>query len=490
MSEALNKNKLAFTCIGNPDLINRLNSLRIGIWSENGTNTNSAVLLAEALGEVIGRLWLHLDAYGPLSEKFVNSANLAASSGGQPMPAAQRWNPPYNYVIAIGCNVPSEAGPGLRIGADGWKAMVGPRAYVSDNENPVGPAAMAAIIGSEIFKNLFADALNGRAKFLPESYMWSAWDFGNGDSPPCQPLDFNNLYVIGVGAVTHGMLWLLERWPLPITGTIHLIDQDKYDESNGQRYIGMRPEDIGASKAQHSANRLKLRHNQLKSVAHELDMNKYFEIERTNCRVPLVVVGVDSAEHRRQLALKLPRRIVNMWTEEEYLGSTRFGFGDGWACPFCVYPEDVISPFDETGLFSQETGLTPSRVRELLFSGEGLTEPDALVIIQKYPSQNVQELIGKPLRSVRGALCATGRINIPGTQDSADVPFAFSSFLAGIGGFVELIHELGQTIMDPGHWQLRVFSYPVPGNWNPRKPNPDCYLCSDEVIKEIMQQKY
>lgn len=493
MSDARSKNEAALVqTLGSTALATRLQTCRIGIWSAPGSQTYSGLLLAEALGEVLGRLWCTIDATGPLAQSFLQAAKQAAASGEQTLLAEEQWNPPYTFVLALGTNLPAGAGPGLRVGGAGWTAMIGPTAYVNQEANPVGPVAAAAIAAVEVFKAVFADALGERSRQLPTEWEWSAWDYGkNGPAPDPGPLLLDDVHMFGVGAVSQGLLWLLEHWPEEVRGSLHLIDQDGYDFSNGQRYIGMRPEDVNQPKPQQAAERLRKRHPGLVVADHNgQDMNRYFEHVRPDCRVRLAVAGMDSPEHRRQLALKLPRRVVNMWTEKEWLGAARFGIGDGWPCLFCVYPEDTTAPMDETGQLVAETGLNPARVRKLLFSGEGLTPEDINTIAQHYALPNAQTLVGKPLRSIRGMLCATGRLSLPEASSDADIPFAFSSLLAGIGGFIELIREIWHVTSEPGHWQFRVFSYPVPGNWERRSASPGCYLCGDELVPNIIEAKY
>jgi hypothetical protein len=144
------------------------------------------------------------------------------------------------------------------------------------------------------------------------------------------PLRCEDLHMFGVGAVTHGMLWVMERWPADISGDMYLIDQDAYGESNGQRYAGMRVDDIGFPKPGQATRRLRVRHPRLDVCPLDgVDMNRYFAESRPDCRVRLAVSGMDNPEHRRQLALKLPARVVNMWTEGDRLGAARFGIGDG-----------------------------------------------------------------------------------------------------------------------------------------------------------------
>jgi hypothetical protein len=492
MSEALRKNEAALvSLLGRNDLGGRLQDTRIGIWTDPAGARLSGALLAEALGDVLGRFWRHLDVAGPLADGFLRAAREAAASGGQPQLAATAWNPPYDAVVSIGVDPPANCGPAVTVGAAGWKALFGPRAFVDEDPNPVGPTAAAAIAASEIFKRRFADALGERAVALPEDYEWSAWDYGLNDAAPVvQPITVDDLHIIGAGAVTHALLWILQRWPCTVAGRAYVIDPDKYSESNGQRYAGMRASDLHCDKAERIAVRLHEQFPRLEVVPRVADMNQFFETERPDCRVRLVVIGVDSAEHRRQLALKLPRRVINIWTEGEWLGSARFGFSDGWPCLCCVYPEDASAPLDETGQFAQETGLPPARVRALLFSTAGLNEEDVSVLRQKYPLVDSQGLVGKPLRTVRGILCATARIRLQESGAEVDVPLAFCSLLAGVGGAVELLHEVWGAPSVPGRWKLRAFSYPVPGHWQPDGKRSTCYLCSDPLTAKTVAGKY
>jgi len=489
---AQDKNATALSAVVDSALKVRLESSRIGIWSDTNQEAKaSGLILAEALGELLGRLWRNLDAYGPYSDIVLKTASAAAASGMQPLSVSKQWAPPYDFVIAIGSDAPDNAGLFLRVGAIGWKAMLGTKAVVGDDMNPVGPAAAAAITAIEVFKKIFADALGDKAKQVPTDFEWSAWDYGKGGAAPATaPLHFASLHIFGVGAVTHGFLWLLERWPATVTGTIDLVDQDNYDVSNGQRYVGMREGNAECPKTRQAAERLRERHKGIEINDHAVDMNTYFESKLPSCNIPLAIIGVDSPEHRRQLALKLPKRVINMWTEGDWLGAARFGFEAGWPCLFCAYPENAAASLDETGQLSQETGLLPARVRELLFSGGGLNQADVSALAQKYGSQNVQGMLNKPLRNVRGALCATGKITLPGGAKDESVPFAFSSMFAGIAGFIELLHEIYKYQANPGHWQLRVYAYPVEGNWTSRGAKPDCYVCSDDLVHKIFLEKY
>jgi hypothetical protein len=199
--------------------------------------------------------------------------------------------------------------------------------------------------------------------------------------------------------------------------------------------------------------------------------------------------GLDSEDGRRQLALKLPKKIINMWTSDYHVGASQFSFDDNWPCLYCAYPESKEKIPDETGMIYKELQLPPPRIRELLFSGEGINESDALIIGRKL-GVDPKSIMNKPLRSVRGQMCSTGKIMSQQNTNETTVPLVFASGIAGIVGFIETLKEIKSIDNKPSQWQMAILKYPTEYSWSVRDKNPDCYLCSDEKIPEIIQKKY
>ena len=184
-----------------------------------------------------------------------------------------------------------------------------------------------------------------------------------------------------------------------IHGTIYLVDHDNYDDGNAQRYLGMPIDWIGKPKTEGLISRLKQTHPELNVIGRKMDMNSYFEQENRQCHVRLALCGLDSKYGRQQLAVKLPEKIINMWTDENRVGTTRFSFRRDQMCLYCMYPEQKEKARDEIGMLCNETGLKPSRIRELLDSGTGINEDEVLTIGRK---NNIRLVAGTPITSVRG----------------------------------------------------------------------------------------
>ncbi len=479
MKTAIEKNVQAFsTLFGDPALANYLRDRRIGVFFGDNSDTVSGRLLTEALADTLARLWPRIDSSGPLADLFLSTARKTAQSGQLPIDLNDRWAPPYDSVVVIGSGTVRDAGPIVWIGADGWKVSFGTNSRLGDSPLPIGPAAAAAIAAAEVFKQVFESKLESHGITPLGDGEWNLWNLGiDGSLPGEQNIVFPRTHVFGCGAVTHGLLWVLERWPTPVSGTILLIDHDVYDYTNGQRYVGMRPEDPSRIKVDALAERLQSSHPALKVLPFQQSMNDYFDFHEPIPSVTLAIVGLDSEESRRQAALKLPRRSINMWTDGHHLGSSRHGFRDGWPCLFCSYPEDISRQKDEVAIISSQTGLQPYRVRTLLDTGESLTPSDASLVVSKL-GRPANEVTGKSLRTILQQLCATGHVKLSGKVGDTDVPFAFSSLLAGVVGFRNIVKELQSPSDPPTRWTYDILQRPNPGLVQPASPRDNCYLCS------------
>ena len=501
MSEALEKNRHALRAVGGGAVSSRLiQTARIGAWT-GGARSRSAGLAAEALGELLGRFWHNIDAGGPSAGGLVGAAVRSSSACGVDSVVQSAWDPPYDFAIGLGEPIPPGCAAGsVTIGADGWTAFAGPGAPLGDDANPVGPLAAAALAAAEALKSVFGLGSRRGAARLPASHEWNAWYGAPLDGAPAPAassgLDLGEVHVFGVGAVSHALLWIVRRWPGRVTGRVRLIDPDTYDAGNPQRYIGTAPGDEGRPKASGMAQKLRQACPHLEAIAYDTDMNDYFARHNPDCMIRTAVCGLDSKEGRRQLGLKLPRTIVNMWTSGFHAGASTFSFDDGWPCMHCAYPPPVPGgAMDEASAICAELGLAPRRTRELLDSARSIDESDAKAI-SAATGVRAADIGLKPVRSVRTEMCATGRIRArraagggDADADAVQVPLAFASVTAGLAGFIELVRAALRTRRVPGQFQASVLKYPSHRSWTRCDPDPQCGLCTDPVRRRA-RDKY
>jgi len=470
-----NRDALA-TILGDTALAAIVGGLRVGVMSDSSSNSRPGLLTAEALGDVLGRLWPAIDSQGPLSETVLRAAVEASASGNKPLQARESWAPPYDVVVILGQGPAPDDGRYVRIGADGWTVFTGAASRFGDSSIPVGPAFAAGLAGAEALKLAFSTQLQGRSTPLIDAEI----DLTNFGRPTASTapngLLLPRTHVFGVGAVTHGLLWLLERWPGEVSGELLLIDPDSYDVSNGQRYAGMRRDSTGP-KVHVKEEILRARFPLLNVSGFEIDGDSYFDQYEQMPRVLLAISGVDSKEMRRHIALKLPRRVINMWTEGSGVGAARFGGGDGWPCMMCKYPEPKEAALDDVTRISRASGLSPWRVHGLLGTGAKLTPQDA-DRIARHCRLSAQSILGKSIHSVMHEICATAAIPVAGGKRNADVPLAFSSLLSGVAGFINLVQEVSGFSTLPFDWSYDVLDRPHPNCASGSGPEPGCMLCS------------
>lgn len=482
MSNAQTKNAQAMeSLLGSAALVERLSRVRIAIVTPDKALSRSGLLLARVLTDTLARLWPNIDFAGADAASLNSLASIAAASGKSPTDGLHaRWEPPYDVVVAIACDPVATSSHVIRAGGNDWTAALGPTAQCGDSANPVGPALAASLAASQVFLRVFATEMKDAEVDPIKACSFDAREICQCPDLVVRPLDVGKTTVFGVGAVTHGMMLLLEMWPESVTGTLELVDKDKYGDSNGQRYAAMTPQDVDQFKATSVRSRLRAAHPDLEVHDQCNDMNSYCSERGYEAPIERAVAGLDSAEARRQVALKLPERTINMWTGGIYFGAGRYQALGGGGCLACDYLEDTTSEQDEVALLFKQLQISPDRIRDLLDSGRGLYSDEAMVVAQKWRIA-AHELAGQPLRSILPKLCATERIQLPGSDDAVDVPFAFASLGAGIAGFMMLLKDLHSDSSSEG-WTQHTFKVPTALMHQVLHSKKECVCCREMRI--------
>lgn len=483
---AQEKNRQALVALlGSDALASKLTSTRLALVLPTQRTPASALVLAKVLADALGRLWPNIDYMGEHAEVAMSVGQSAAQSGGAPTEGhLVTWAPPYDLVISIGQVPPESDSPTLQVGANDWHMQFGEMASCGESPNPVGPAFAAGLTAAQVFSIRFASELAGEGCRTLDGWSADVRELFHAPNLQCSEIDVGETHVFGVGAVTHGLAWMLEQWPQRVSGTLHLIDGDLYGSGNGQRYAFMRPNSAGTSKVEAIAARL-AKHLALSVKPHGIDMNTYCQERGYDKALPRIVAGLDSVEARRQAALKLPDRAINMWTSGNRIGAGQYIPGGQRGCLACAYPESVDTPKDEVGRFSEQTGLLPDLVRELLDSARPLTSEEAQKVAQ-VKGISVEKITGEPLRSVLPVLCATGKLPVNSEKEAVDVPFAFSSLLAGVAGFIMLLRDVQLREEVSECWNQHVFKIPSPLMMKKESRHIRCVRCNAADLFECV----
>jgi molybdopterin/thiamine biosynthesis adenylyltransferase len=483
MSNASSKNGQAIKArFGDESLMSRLAMTRIAVVTPESTLPSSGQILGKVLADVLARLWPNIDFSGADAVTLQGTAISAAHSGEvEESNLHVQWAPPYDVVIAIGCEAPEGRQGSICVGGHGWVATIGKAAACDGDLNPVGPTFAAAMAAAQTFHRIFANELQGINAAPFEEWSADVRELFNASELSVSPLDLGEVHVFGVGAVTHGMAWLMEQWPAELRGDISLVDRDCYGSSNGQRYAFITRENKAASKVEVVKKRLEKAHPQLHVTPYPTDLNSYCEVRGYGRPHERVIVGLDSEEARRQVAFKLPTHAINMWTGGDRTGAARYRQIDGSACLACDYLESKESLQDEVAEFSQHTGLRPDVIRELLDSNRWLDANEAALIATN-KGVPVQSLVNQPLRSILPTLCATGRITLPDRHETTDVPFSFASLLAGIAGFMMLLKDIRNGEKSSEGWSQHNFKMPTAKLLMVLHTRTECICCRDVAL--------
>jgi molybdopterin/thiamine biosynthesis adenylyltransferase len=459
----------------------RLQDVRVGVIVGDAA-TPEGVALADLTIRLLARLYptLVLSGDSPglaLLAKEINP-NIEISDEGA------------DVAIAIGVDAKATADSTIFAGSDGWIARVsaaGPLA-TGASANPFGAGAAACLAVANVFRAVF---LTDQPD-LDENASVSALDFTTSCATTAfEDVDIGEVVLVGAGAIGHGALWALER--LSANGRVHVVDPERIELSNLQRYVLAKRDDDGRSKTEIAGQH----GGALELVAHETDWQMF--CQEDGYAWERVLVGVDSAAARRAVQASLPRWVANAWTQPGDLGVSVHPWTNDGACLSCLYLPHGQSLSDDK-IIAETLGLQGMEleVRRLLYTGQHV--PAAILATIEHHLELAEgaavAFAGRSLRELYvegicgGTLIALDRVGRP--RQEVHVPIAHQSALAGVllaGRLVadalgvgpsdssitriDVMHALGQELVQPVR----------------KDPRGIC-ICQDPVYRQAFDAKW
>ncbi len=409
-------------------------------------------------------------------------------------------------VLVVGATPLVRQAPTFYIGSDGWVARLSNSRPVGCgiSQNPLGAAAAACLGAANVFRAVFAAQLpHGNAD---SEIALSLVDLCSStatltNAPLPDVIDLGETHLVGVGAIGHASVWCWERMP-GLHGALELIDGERYDETNLQRYVGTTMASAGRWKVREMAAHLAQSVRGLSVAPRTQHWQEYMERHR-NWLLQRVAVALDSAEDRIAVQGALPRRILNSWTQPENLGVSRHDFLDG-ACLACLYlPSEQRKSQDQ--LISETLGFGPDDlmlVRRLLDTGEPVQREllERMAKQLRVPAEPLLEFEGQPLRHFyHRAICGGAVLSLGGSigvPRPAEVPMAFQSALAGVLLAAEVILDATRLreeagIQLPTRTEVDLLRPLGPHLSSPEQKHPSgrC-LCQDEDYRSAYRSKW
>jgi hypothetical protein len=234
--------------------------------------------------------------------------------------------------------------------ADAWSAELrtatGSGARWSDAGSPFGPLAAAGLVAAEAFKigvNRLRDFASAPKAF---DVMFSPAHIANVRLAPDETPVFSGrlpaIDIISAGAIGQAILYALSRIPA-VNGDIRVVDPEKSDLSNLNRYAFLRRSLVGTSKVDHLSEIS--RNGQLGGIRVDASVSR-FDDQTYPLLHPLadyVLVGTDDIPTRWRVQHKLPSWLgIGATTHYSAMASLhrRQQIENAAGCGQCAHPLD------------------------------------------------------------------------------------------------------------------------------------------------------
>jgi hypothetical protein len=464
----------------------RLDETPVGIRLASRA-TKEADALADLLVRLLSRLYPRLAILGPPG-RAADLAELATSVN----PAIELVEvAPVGVVIG---RARASFATNIFAGSSGWDALIGTTGSqpVGNSANPFGAGVAACLAAANLFRHVFLSDWEQRAD---RSLRFSAWSLDRADKPTERAVTATlraPAVLVGFGAIGNAALWALSRAPL--TGALHVVDPQRIELGNLQRYALT----IRADEDRVKVDLATGQSNGLKILPYHGSLAEYLGSE--GYRWDSMLLGLDSARDRCAAQASLPRWLANAWTQPGDLGvSVHPHFAATGACVACLYrPDDRLPNEDE--LVSEALGVPGLKldVRALLYSGTpvGRAFLEAVAQGATLPIEALLPFQGRSVRELYvegfcgGAVIPLSMVGLP--PEDLHVPLAHQSALAGVLLAATLVrHALGVDPPITTAARLDVLAPVGTALAQPLRSRPDgrC-LCDDAVFRAVYQRKY
>jgi molybdopterin/thiamine biosynthesis adenylyltransferase len=383
----------------------------------------------------------------------------------------------------------------ITINSNGWLAELAQDTaldYVAKENNPIGAFVASSLAGAEVFKQILRKlgSTNRAIEKKTEHVVFSALDYSINPRNPSNPvlpnsIDIGDTLLVGAGAVGSSFVFTL-GYVEQMQGDLAVIDHDKIDESNLNRYLIAGKPDIGRPKVEVVASFL---NNKFRVQAIPKKYSDYIQ-ETGSRRLDLVVSTVDNNQAREEIQSDLPREVLHGATHEQTFVVSRHDFIHG-ACLGCLFFREEQSYSEQISL---ETGISIEEVERILSSNGTFSVDHARTIVNKRGGDAIRlsSFVGQPFREVYAKeICGTLRVQVGPESVAATV--SFLSAMPGILLVDEVIKERVKELRDyrlDNYFTMSLFS-PLAGQLIFRQKDPRCScLCGEQIMISRYNQKW
>lgn len=388
----------------------------------------------------------------------------------------------------------------VHVQADSWNLEVSKKGptdkLVGQYFNPFSAVSAACFGAAEVFNHVFKE-------YLPlvrsdDQYVFSLLDlkWELSELIELQETTMDDVTLVGLGAVGNAACYSLGYMGDLLKGEANLIDGEKIELSNMQRYVSTRRISEGALKT--TIGKDEFEKTRVNATMYNLSLGEYISQHQKDCRFNVMAISVDNADTRIYAQALLPRIVINGWTADQAgdygeLGVSRHWFDSEQACLACLYMPsgEVISELDKICSF---TGFDKEFIVKIY--RYPLDENILKQISEKkgYPSDIVMRWKGRFVRDFY-IEAGCGGVMLGGHKEAGEhaaiVPIVHQSVLAGALLAAEIVKTMhGLTPRDKlASFKMSVFKVPYIYDML-KTPKDDRCICQDEDYLTRYRQKY
>jgi molybdopterin/thiamine biosynthesis adenylyltransferase len=341
-------------------------------------------------------------------------------------------------VVTLGSSHPGA----LRVGADGWRGLLGAHTDASDwsTPSPIGPGLAAALGSAEVFKRILAanNSLDPR-RMLVSELAFSAFNYGINDraarGPAVRELELSDWVVVGCGAGGTAALYVLAMTDC-LRGMVSLIEPGAHKLSNLNRYLMTSAADVhGQVRKLESVGR------HLGRFAPQLELDprplEWEQVEAPPWAKIVCTVDTIPARWNIQARARAGAEILDAAVNGLYYGLLRVIEG-GW-CLECKHRYD---PEHTVKARAQRWGQSVEVIREWQAKNVPITEAmvEQMAKIQGRPPETWDQVIGVPFSEAPG-LTECGHTPLRTDVPSAAPVLPIATTAAGVMLAAEVVKE-------------------------------------------------
>lgn len=385
------------------------------------------------------------------------------------------------------------------IESDSWNIEVSKNIKIKELDggtfNPFSAVASACFGAAEVFNKIFEQHLKAVSD---DHYIFSLLEYKWSPSICSEmPETFlDDVTFIGLGAVGNAASYTLGFMKNILKGEVRLVDSEKLELSNVQRYISTKRASVDTLKT--TIAKYEFDKTGVNTEKYSKTIGNYIAHENRECIFKAIVISVDNPETRIYAQALLPYIVINGWTSdqlEDYgeLGISKHWFDSDQACLACLYmPQGkVLSELDRLVDF---TGLSKQEIVDIYKTP--LDEKILKEISEKkaYKKEILMRWKGRLIREFYvEAGCGGVFLGVQSgmKEHAAIVPITHQSVLAGALVAAELIKTvLGlSSRRDRASHRMSVFRMPYIYDLPKTVKSEKCF-CADEDYLLRYKEKY